>query len=108
MRDGRVGVVDELAGRVVRDRHWPDGLLEKWKSILRKERKFLTDFMLGRLPLVQGSKVGVLSIAPYANTFVDALTQAELQFPDEMAPEELVPIESTWRRFERNVASDVR
>ena len=75
------------------------GTPEEWKSILRKERKFLTDFMLGRLPLVQGSKVGVLSIAPYANTFVDALTQADLQFPDEMSNEELAAYRSYVAAF---------
>ncbi|MGE5603751.1 MAG: hypothetical protein ACM30E_11915, partial [Nitrososphaerales archaeon] len=74
---------------------------QEWKSILRKERKFLTDFMLGRLPLVQGSKVGVLGIAPYANTFVDALTQAELQFPDEMLPEELAAYRSHVAAFRK-------
>jgi preprotein translocase subunit SecA len=26
VRDGRIGVVDEFTGRVVQDRHWPDGL----------------------------------------------------------------------------------
>src|SRR6185436_877300 len=26
VREGRIGVVDELTGRVVADRHWPDGL----------------------------------------------------------------------------------
>jgi preprotein translocase subunit SecA len=26
VRDGRVGIVDEFTGRVVADRHWPDGL----------------------------------------------------------------------------------
>ncbi len=26
VRDGRIGVIDELTGRVVADRHWPDGL----------------------------------------------------------------------------------
>jgi preprotein translocase subunit SecA len=26
VRDGRIGIVDELTGRVVPDRHWPDGL----------------------------------------------------------------------------------
>ncbi len=62
---------------------------QEWKKILRKQSKFLTDFMLGKITLQQGSKVGVLAIAPHANTFVDALTQATLQFPDEMSPEEL-------------------
>jgi len=26
VKDGRIGVIDELTGRVVSDRHWPDGL----------------------------------------------------------------------------------
>jgi hypothetical protein len=62
---------------------------QEWKRILRKEAKFVTDFMLGRIKLDQGSIPGVLGIAPYAGTFVDALTQVELRFPDEMTPEEL-------------------
>ena len=62
---------------------------QEWKKILRKESKFVTDFMLGRITLEQGSKVGILGIAPHSNTLVDALTQEELQFPDEMSAEEL-------------------
>jgi hypothetical protein len=62
---------------------------QEWKKILRKENKFLTDFLLGRITLEQGSKVGVLSLAPHADTFVEALTQVELRFPDEFTPQEL-------------------
>jgi hypothetical protein len=32
--------------------------------------------------------VGILGLAPHANTLVDSLTQLELQFPDEMSDEE--------------------
>jgi hypothetical protein len=45
--------------------------------------------MLGKVKLEAGSKTGLLKITPYANHFVDALTQFELQFPDEMSSEEL-------------------
>ncbi len=62
---------------------------QEWKKILRKENKFLSDFMLGKITLEQGSKVGVLGLAPYANSFIDALTQVELRFPDELTPDEL-------------------
>lgn len=62
---------------------------QEWKKILRKESKFVTDFMLGKITLEQGSKVGVLGVAPHSNTFVDALTQKEIQFPDEMSADEL-------------------
>jgi len=60
-----------------------------WKLILRKEHKFLTDFMLGKVKLEFGSKVGVLGIAPYADTFIEALTQVNLLFQDELSPTQL-------------------
>ncbi len=47
---------------------------QEWKLVLRKEHKFLTDFMLGKIRLEQGSKVGVLGFAPFADTFIDAVT----------------------------------
>jgi hypothetical protein len=72
---------------------------QEWKKILRKENKFLTDFMLGRITLEQGSKVGVLTLAPYANTFVDALTQVELQFPDEFTTQELESYRAYVKKF---------
>jgi hypothetical protein len=62
---------------------------QEWKLILRKEHKFLTDFMLGKIRLEQGSKVGVLGLAPYADTFIDALTQVKLIFQDELSPQQL-------------------
>jgi len=58
----------------------------EWKVILRKEHKFLTDFTLGKVKLEQGSKVGVFKVAPYADTFIDALTQVNLRFQDELSP----------------------
>lgn len=62
---------------------------QEWKRLLRKESKFAADFMLGKVTLEKGTKVGVLSLVPYAGAFVDTLTPSELQFPDEMTPEEL-------------------
>jgi putative sterol carrier protein len=62
---------------------------QEWKKLLRKEAKFVTEFMLGRITLEQGSKVGVLQIAPHSNTFIRSLTPVDIQFPDEMSPEEL-------------------
>jgi hypothetical protein len=67
---------------------------QQWKKLLRKESKFVADFMLGRVTLEQGSRVGVLSVAPHSTTFINILTQAELQFPDEMSPEELAAYRS--------------
>ncbi len=72
---------------------------QEWKKILRKDSKFLTDFMLGRITLEQGSKVGVLGLAPYANSFIDALTQVELKFPDELTPEELEAYRARVKAF---------
>ena len=62
---------------------------QEWKKLLRKESKFLGDFMVGKVTLEQGSRVGVLGLAPHAGTLIDALTPCELQFPDEMSADEL-------------------
>jgi putative sterol carrier protein len=72
---------------------------QEWKRIMRKESKFVGDFMIGKILLEQGSKVGVISIAPHSNTFVDALTQVEVQFPDDMSPEELAAYRSHMEQF---------
>src|SRR4030042_3982883 len=76
---------------------------QEWKKILRKESKFLTDFMLGKVKLEQGSKVAVLGLAPHAPTLVEALTQVELQFPDEMTPDELAKYKSYLQEFRKNL-----
>jgi len=62
---------------------------QEWKLILTKDHKFLTDFMLGKIKLEQGSKVGVLGLAPYADTFIDAVTQVKLVFQDDLNPQQL-------------------
>jgi hypothetical protein len=43
--------------------------------------------------------VGVLGVAPHANTVVDLLTQVDLQFPDEMSAEELAAYRSHFQEF---------
>lgn len=60
-----------------------------WKSVLTKKSKFITDFMLGRIKLENGSKVGVLTIAPHANDILDALNPGGLVFPDELSSTDL-------------------
>jgi hypothetical protein len=60
-----------------------------WKGILRKDKKFISEFMLGKVTQESGSKPGLLKITPYANHFVDSITQFELQWQDEMSAEEV-------------------
>ena len=62
---------------------------QEWKLLLRKEHKFLTDFMLGKIKLEKGAITGALGVAPYADTFIEALTQVNLQFQDELNPQQL-------------------
>ncbi len=62
---------------------------QTWKSVLTKNSKFITDFMLGKIKLEKGSKVGVLSVAPHANNILDALTPMKLVFPDELSSQDL-------------------
>jgi hypothetical protein len=62
---------------------------QEWKKILRKEVKVLSELMLRKIVLEQGSMTEALALMPHAPTLVDVLTKAELRFPDEMSPEEL-------------------
>jgi hypothetical protein len=62
---------------------------QQWKLLLRKEHKFVTDFLLGKIKLEKGNMAGALGMAPYAETFIDALTQVNLQFQDELNPQQL-------------------
>jgi hypothetical protein len=77
---------------------------QEWKLILRKEHKFLTDFTLGKVKLEQGSKVGVFKVAPYATTFIDVLTQVNLQFQDELTPQQINEYREYTARFRSRLA----
>ena len=76
---------------------------QEWKRLLRKEGKFVTDFMLGKVALEHGSRVGILGVAPHSGTLVDALTQVELQFPDEMSEDELEQYRSKMKAFRKEL-----
>jgi putative sterol carrier protein len=62
---------------------------QEWKILLRKEHKFLTDFMLGKVKLEKGTIAAALGVAPYADGFIASLTQVNLIFQDELSPEKL-------------------
>jgi hypothetical protein len=59
---------------------------QEWKKVLRK-----------------GNKVTVLGLAPYAPTVIDALTQVQIQFPDEMSAEELTKYRAYMEEFRKNM-----
>jgi hypothetical protein len=77
---------------------------DEWKRLLTKESKFVTEFMLGKIPLEQGSRVGILAIAPHSTTLVDALTQMEIQFPDEMSAAELAKYRDDMQQFREELS----
>ena len=74
-----------------------------WKGILTKNNKFITDFMLGKVRLEMGSKVGVLSIAPHANTLVDALTSVTLVFPNDLSLDEKEQYREKMQTFRKEL-----
>lgn len=77
---------------------------QTWKSVLTRNSKFITDFMLGKIKLEVGSKVGVLSVAPHANDILDTLTPEELVFPDELSPEDLEQYRTNMEMFRTELA----
>jgi hypothetical protein len=62
---------------------------QEWKKLLRRESKFLTSFMVGKVTLEHGSRVGMLSLVPHIDTVMDLLTEVDLQFQDEMTEDEV-------------------
>jgi hypothetical protein len=77
---------------------------QEWKLLLRKEHKFLTDFMLGKVKLEKGAITSALGIAPYADTFIAALTQVNLQFQDELNPQQL----DEYRQYASQFRSELK
>ena len=73
--------------------------LETWKKILRNEREFVTDLMLGKINLELGTNVGMLEMALYVSDIFNFLTQVNLQFPDEMSADELTTYRSKLETF---------
>jgi hypothetical protein len=76
---------------------------QEWKLILRKEHKFITDFLIGKIKLEKGSMSNVLSIAPNADTFVTALTQVKLIFQDELTPQQVDEYRSYAAQFRQKL-----
>ena len=74
-----------------------------WKKILKKESKFVTEFMLGRIKLEKGSKVGVLGVAPHANNIVDSLTPFELVFGDDLSDDEREQYRKNMETFRKEL-----
>ena len=72
---------------------------QEWKRLLRKEIKFITAVMLKKIAVEYGEFGSLLKIAPHGDTFVNALTQVRLQFPDEMSPEELAQYKAHVKAF---------
>jgi len=72
---------------------------QEWKRLLRKETKFIGVVMLKKVVVEHGDFAGLLKIAPHGDTFVDALTQVTLQFPDEMSADELTQYKAHVKGF---------
>jgi hypothetical protein len=72
---------------------------QEWKKVLRKEAKVLTELMLRKIVLEQGSMADALPLMPHAPALVDVLTKTELRFPDEMNREELEEFRKYVREF---------
>lgn len=72
---------------------------QTWKKILRKERDFVTEFILGKINLEMGTKVSMLELAHRVNNVFDFFTQVDLQFRDEMSEDELTTYRSKMEAF---------
>ncbi len=70
-----------------------------WKSIIVKEKMFLTAFITGKIKLLKGSPAGSIKLAPYAPVMVDILAQVDLKFPDELLSDELAEFKDSFEVY---------
>jgi putative sterol carrier protein len=62
---------------------------QTWKEILTEKSSFTKKFLLGKIKLEKGTKVGAMGIAPHSSTLVSFQNQVELNYPDELSADEL-------------------
>jgi putative sterol carrier protein len=60
-----------------------------WKEILTEKATFTKKFLLGKIKLEKGSKVGVMGIAPHSATLVKFQNQVDLKYPDDLSDDEV-------------------
>lgn len=62
---------------------------QSWKAILTKQTSFTKSFLLAKIKLEKGSKVGAMGMAPHSTSLVGFQIQVELGFPDDLSADEL-------------------
>lgn len=60
-----------------------------WKEILTEKSSFTKKFLLGKIKLEKGTKVGAMGIAPHSPTLVSFQNQVDMAYPDELSADEL-------------------
>ncbi len=60
-----------------------------WKSVIKKERGFVSAFMTGKIKLDKGSAPRVISLASKSPAVVESFYKIDTEWPDEMSPQRL-------------------
>lgn len=70
-----------------------------WKKLLRKEGEFMIEMVLGDLRQEHGDKSALIGLLPYVDPLLEFMAKVELQFPDEMSPDELERYKTHMKEF---------
>ncbi len=62
---------------------------QTWKEILTEKSSFTKKFLLGKIKLEKGTKVGAMGIAPHSATLVSFQNQVDLAYPDDLSANDL-------------------
>lgn len=65
-----------------------------WKEILTEKATFTKKFLLGKIKLEKGSKVGAMGMAPHSATLVSFQNQVDMMFADDLSADELADYKS--------------
>jgi hypothetical protein len=76
---------------------------QEWKKILLKERKFVSDFMFGRINLEKGSRIKLLKLSTFSEHIVNIFAEIPVQYPDQMTELELEHYRKALNEFSANL-----
>ena len=76
---------------------------EVWKSVIKKQKGFVSSFMTAKIKLDKGNATRMVSLASKSPAVVDAFYRIDTEWPDEMSPQRLQEYKDSVAEFRRRL-----
>ncbi len=74
-----------------------------WKSVIKKQKGFISAFMTGKIKLDKGNPTRMVSLASKSSAVVEAFYRVDTEWPDEMSPQRLAEYEARVSEFRQRL-----